>query len=503
MKFICISQGWDGCAVSYMLQHEGADITLGQIQDKSELRNGDDHEEPKEKASRLKQFDGMLKKVPAKELIKALIKVKNKDDYFIFVDQNSLWYYAEILVKAGFTKGLFPTKKDYEFEKSREMSMEFVSANYEGIDIIPFEEFSTVDDAIDFLEESDIVYVIQSKGDHVSTYVPQNDDAEVAKKESIGQLEKYRKEYEKGGLILKTKLIEPVEITPQAVFFDGKLVYTDLDIETKNIGDGQNNGNQVGCGNSLLIATDEKDSINKIAFPKAVYDMAKEHTGLFVWDISLYLLDGKMYFGEFCPNRFGYDSVMAECDMAGGVEKFFCAIMCGKKPLKAKFGTSLRLFNLSLKEGQTINFEGVEEHTWLYEAYKKGEDGDDILSLGDCWDLGVVSSSADTIEEAVDKLYEYKEKFSFKEVYARSKSDFLADYPTSMIHRFNAINHKYIEAPGLKSYDTVREELKAELNKEYENTYASIKSEYDMKYSKVKNLIKDIIYGEDTEQQEE
>ena len=494
MKFICISQGWDGGAVSYMLKQEGADITFGQITDKSELHNGDDHEDTKEKESRLKQFDGMLKKVPAKELIKALIKVKNKDDYFIFVDQNSLWYYAEILVKAGFTKGLFPTKKDYEFEKSREMSMEFVSQNYEGIDIIPFEEFSTVDDAIDFLEESDIVYVIQSKGDHVSTYVPQNDDAEVAKKESIGQLEKYRKEYEKGGLILKTKLIEPVEITPQAVFFDGKLVFTDLDIETKNIGDGQNNGPQVGCGNSLVISTDESDKINKLAFPKAVYDMAKEHTGLFVWDISLYLLDGKIYFGEFCPNRFGYDSIMAECDMSGGVDKFFSAIMAGKKPLKTKFGTSLRLFNLSRKEGHNVSFDGVESHTWLYEVYKEGED---ILSLGDCWDLGVVSSSADTIEEAVDKLYEYKEKFSFKEVYARSKDDFLDDYPTSMIHRFNAINHNYIEAPGLKSYDTVREELKAELQKEYANATASIRAEYDTKYSKVKNLIKDIIYGEE------
>lgn len=469
-KYIVFSQGWDGMPIAYHLQQEGYDVTVGQIQDKSELHNGDDKEEPDDKKSRLSQFDGMVRKYPASKLMEALKKIKDKEEYFIFFDQNNLWYYAEQLVKSGFTNGLFPTKEDYDFEKDRDLSIKFVEDNYQDIKTIPFTELSGVDEAIDFLEENEGVYVIQSKGDFVSTYVPQNDDPEVAKTQSIGQLRKHQKDYDKGGLIMKEKLVNPVEITPQVVFYNGEPVFTDLDIETKNIGDGQNNGNQVGCGSNLIIATEFEDKINEIAFPPIVAEMASKHTGLFVWDISLYIMPDGIYFGEFCPNRLGYDACMTEMTMAGGVGAYFDSIMEGVNPLKNKFGVAVRLFNLEKKDEQKVSYEGIEEYVWPYEVTFKDNE---FQSTGSAWDLAVLTCSSDTIEEGVDELYKKLDKFSFKEVYTRTREDFMKDYPTSIINRFNAINHEWIEAPDLlgdeenynRKINKLKNDHREELNK--------------------------------------
>lgn len=470
-KFIVLSSGWDGMPIAYHLQQEGFDVTVGQVQDKSELKNGDEKEEADDKSERLSQYNGMVKKLPARKLVDALKKVSNKDEYFIFCDQNSLWSYSEELLKAGFKNGLFPTKKDFDFEKSREAAMSFVDANYPGVKIIPFEEFSKVDDAKKFLEATPGVYVLQSKGDFVSTIVPTSDDSELATTQILNQMEKNKADYDKGGLILKTKLINPVEVTPQIVFYNGVPVFTDVDIETKNIGDGNNNGNQVGCGSNLIIATEMKEKINKIAFPPIVYQMAKEHTGLFVWDISLYIMKDGVYFGEFCSNRLGYDASMTEMCMSGGAGAYFNGIMEAKNPLKHKFGTAVRVFNLNRSKDVKIAFEGIEEYTWLYEAKKEELD---IVSVGDCWDLGVITASGDTIESAIDKLYIYKDKFVFKEAYSRTKADFKEIYPTSIMQRYNSINHKLIEAPDTKEIASIRSELEKEYNEKLAKAIESV-----------------------------
>lgn len=487
-KWIVLSQGWDGCPMAYHLQQEGYDVILGQIQDKSELKNGDDKEDPEDKKERLSQYEGMLKKVHAKDLVKALIQVENKDDYFIYCDQNSLWYYSELLVRAGFKNGLFPTKKDFDFEKSREEAMAFVKENYPDIEIIPFQEFSKVDEAKKFLESTPGVYVLQSRGDFVGTIVPTSDDDELATVQILNQLEKNKADYDKGGLILKTKLINPVEITPQIVFYQGEPVFTDLDIETKNIGNGINNGNQVGCGSNLIIKTSFRDKINKIAFPEIVYKMAKEHTGLFVWDISIYVHEGKLYFGEFCSNRLGYDSSMTEMDMSGGVGKYFEAIYASRNPLKKDFGTAVRIFNLNRSKDVKIAFDGIEEHVWLYEVKKVDED---LVSVGDCWDLGVITASSDDVEEAIDQLFEYRDKFMFKEMYSRTKSDFKEDYPTSILNRFNAINHKYIEVSDAIITNVELEKMK----KQHKRDFSEQKKNHDSEIKNIKSVIKTIING--------
>jgi len=439
-KWIILSAGWDGCPFAYHIQNEGGKAYLGQVQSFDELKIDKEPEEPEDKEERLKQYDGMVRKETAKRLVAALKKVSDKDNYFIFCDQNQLWFYAEQLVKAGFTKGLFPTEDDFNFEKGREEAMEFVEQNYPYVQIIPHEKYKTVEEARAAVEASDVPLVIQSEGDYVATICPV-DDVEQNHIEILAALDKHEKEYAQGEIILKEKLVKPVEITPQIVFWDGVPVYTSIDIETKNIGAGENNGNQVGCGTNLIIRTELDDEINKIAFPEKIYEMAKERKGIFIWDISLYFTDSGIYFGEFCSNRFGYDASMTEMAMAGGTIPYFTAIMNGENPLKNKFGAAVRVFNLNRSKETEINV-GNDEHTWLYEVTKKD---DKLVSVGDCWDLGVITGAGDSIEDAVKECYKNYDQLTFKEKYVRPKDDFLAEYPTSIINRYNAVVGTYFD----------------------------------------------------------
>lgn len=504
--WVTLSNGWDGLPIAYHIQMEGGESLVGQVQNKKELKNGDNDEEAEDKKERLSQYDGMVKKYPAEQLVKALKKVKNKDEYFIFCDQNSLWVYAEQLLKAGFTKGLFPTKADYDFEKGREEAMQFVKENYPGVKIINYEKYSTVEEAKAAVEASEVPLVIQSEGDYVSTIVGE-DDVEKSKITILASLDKHEKDYAKGEIIIKEKLVKPVEITPQIVFWNGVPVFTDIDIETKNIGDGENNGNQVGCGTNLVIRTEISDEINNIAFPPKVYEMAKGRKGIFVWDISLYFTDNGIYFGEFCSNRMGYDALMTECAMSGGVIPHFEGIMEGVSPLLYNFGTAVRIFNLNRTKEQEIT-DGKPDTSWLYEVKMKD---DKLMSVGDCWDLGVVTGVGDTVEEAVDDVYENYKELTFKEKYSRSKEDFLSDYPTSIVHRYKAVNGTYFNAPELTIEEKGDPDLKKmsknidQMGKDYSELAESIQKQItDMKEfgpkiqttrTKLKDKLKSMING--------
>lgn len=446
-NWIVLTAGWDGMPIAYKLQCEGETVLVGQVQEMSELGLPDD-EDPKDKEMRLKQYEGMLDKMPARSLVDALKKVEAKDEYFIFCDQNHLYKYAQELLDAGFTKGLFPTEEDFEFEKEREKAMQFVNENYPDVSIIPYEEFSNVDNAISFIKKASKVYVIQSKGDLVSTMVPQGDDIDQVRQQMIDQIVKNKPEYEEGGIILKEKLVNPIEITPQMVFMDGKPVFSDVDIETKNLGDGENNGNQVGCGTNLVVRTDIDDKVNSLSFPRTVHEMALTRTGIFVWDISLYVMPDAIYFGEFCPNRFGYDSLMTEITMAGSAKEFFSNILKGDMPLKDRFGAAVRLFNLDRKADREVASEN--ENVYLYEVYK---DGDTVKSTGNCWDLGTATGSGNTISDAADEAYETVKSVSFKELYTKTKKDFFDTYPTSIIFRYTATNHQFFDAPDFEAPD--------------------------------------------------
>lgn len=497
LKFVVFTSEGTGIPIAHHLQSEGYEVYVGQAESFKELGIKSTPEEDKKLKDSQDLFKGILKKYPAQKLLKVLEKVEDKDSYFIYCDLNSLYKYGERLLEAGFTKGIFPTKDDYDFEKGREQAMEFVEKHYPDVKIIPYQKVKTIEEARKIVEESEVPMVIQSEGDFVSTICPV-DDVEMNHTEILSALEKFEKDYAKGEIILKEKLVRPIEITPQMVFWNGEPVFTDIDIETKNIGDGENNGNQVGCGTNLIIKTEMGEKINEIAFPPIVYEMAQKHKGIFVWDISLYFTEKGIFFGEFCSNRFGYDAVLTEMSMSGGAGEFLNGLVRLENPLKTVFGAAVRVFNLNKQKDTEITI-GNDEYTWVYEAKM---DDNKMVSMGVFWDLAVITGCGETITEAVEDAYGYLPTLSFKEKYTRTKEDFLADYPTSIICRFNELNHVVFEAPDFEgsgqkdtSYDSKLSLMKNQLQSEYDKKIKDLEEKHEGQLKSVKEEIRTILYA--------
>jgi hypothetical protein len=169
-----------------------------------------------------------------------------------------------------------------------------------------------------------------------------------------------------------------------------------------------------------------------------VYKMAKEHTGLFVWDASILFKD-KPYFGEFCANRWGYDSIYTQLAMCESVSSYFESIVKGKNPLKYKYGFAVRGFNDDTKDGHYLEDEVMEwmaetdKDTWVFDLKQDKE----ITNTG-YWeiDLVVFTGAGNTVEEALDKAHKAKDNLSFPNITGRPKFDFNADYPTSLGNRY-------------------------------------------------------------------
>ena len=444
LKYIWISYDGIGYSIAYKLLQEGNEVLIGQIQDNKELGNNDKPEEPEAKRRRLSIYNGILKKLPMTELVAQARKIKNKDEYFVAFDFNNLWRYAELFKKMGFRNGFFPTQADFKMESDREAAKALVKKHYPDLTIGEVHEFKKTQDGIQFLaeQENDTMYVLKGNADSAQTVCPDTKIPILAKEEIVTQLEKDSANYEKGGFILEERIIDPIEFTPEAQWYNGKLIMITVDIENKPMGSG-NIGKQCGCAEDVVFEIDPNSEAAKAAFPPYIYEEAKKHIGLFVFDAGLLYKDGKMYFTEFCAQRWGWDSFFTELAMCESVSAYFEALVSGKNPLKYKFGVSNRGFNIDtgsderiVKDRRMSWLEEVDKQTWLYEM--KLKDGA-AINCGNFWDFLVVwTGSGNTIENAVDKLYKACEGFSFSNLVYRPKFDFLSiDYKTSILNRYN------------------------------------------------------------------
>lgn len=442
-------------SIAHKLEKEGNRVIVGCIEDgKKILLEGEkDHEDSKEKVKRLSLYDGIIDKYSADEVLKMMKRIKDKENWIILTDSNSNFYYSTKALEMGFTKGLFPTDWDRSMECDRKKAKDFVKENYPTIKVAEVKEFKTTEDGIAFLNESEDLYVLKSKGDSGTTIVPNTEDLDLSRTEIIAALEEMKSDYEENGFLLEPRIIQPIELTPQQVWIDGVPIYSSLDIEVKSISAGS--AIQTGCMTMLNIATDLKDRLNQIAFPEVVHNLAKERTGIFVWDLSI-LVDkkGNMWFGEFCSMRMGFDDWMVELAMSGDDEgnkiatPYFSALLYKKNPLRKKFGVGVRLLNIGnggkMVEGGTIEVKDEAlPDVYLFEVKKEK---DKLVSTTYCFDFAVVTGVSDEIYEAIEKAYDYVEMVMFEGKFYRSKEDFESyTGSTSIMHRYgHATNYGLI-----------------------------------------------------------
>jgi hypothetical protein len=154
--------------------------------------------------------------------------------------------------------------------------------------------------------------------------------------------------------------------------------------------------------------------------------------------------DGKIFFGEFCSNRPGYNSFFTELSQAKSVSDFFDACIAKQPALKpGTVGASLRIFNMNrdednqqISENITVDYKPeIEKDLWLWDVKKEGSK---LLTVGADWNLAILTGAGKSINEAVNKLYRNVDGFSFVGSYYRSKDDFISqDYATSILNRLN------------------------------------------------------------------
>lgn len=448
MKYIVFTFDGSGTPVAQHLQMEGQDVVLAQVNSMRSLVREDATEYEVEarvdKEQRLALFDGLVKKRVAEELLKEMKSYPNPQDYFCFFDTNGLYALAEQIKDLGF-HGNFPTQEDYFYETDRDKAKEFVKRNYTKLNIARKKEFINVIDAKKFLAETDEVWVLKSNSDGANAFVPNVDDPLLAAQQLIEVLDKDKDTYGSDGFILELLIPSVMEFTPERIYYNGMLLGSSMMIENKPIGSG-NISIQTGCAADLVFPISDFDRINQIAFPPIIDEIAKEHKGLFYWDASILVnkSNGKMYFGEFCPNRPGYNSSFTEFAQCGSVHEFFEKVVAQKNPFTlGTVATSIRIFNLH-RDNQTQEIQGglnvdfnpnVEKDIWLWDVKKKGPKLVNI-GYGDC--IAVITGSGRSVEEAVTRMYNNLDKFSFVGAYYRPKADYLSlGYSTSILNRLN------------------------------------------------------------------
>lgn len=448
-----------GVSVAEKLIKEGNNVIVAQIQSYKDMKD-DTEEDEESKRRRLSSYDGIVHKEDAKKVLKKMKGIENKDEWIVWFDFNNMGVLAEEVLAMGFTRGLFPTTEDTALERDRDAAKEVVKEHYPMLSVAEKHDFKSVDDAKKFLEETEGLWVLKGNADSAKTIVPNNDDPELAKRVLFDALEAQKKDYETEGFILEEKIIGGLELTPQIVFLDGKVVFTDIDIENKNIGAG-NIGIQTGAMQTLVVKTKLTERINKIAFPPWVYEQAKKHKGLFITDAGLIVKGGQYFFTEFCFQRFGYDSFFAEMLMAGSCTSFFEKLFAGENPLKDDFGVAVRGLNLHKDSKERRVLEGISmtmkdpDNVFVFEC--KEEDGKRVTT-GSGWDMVVFSGSGDTVNEAIRAAYDEADGFAFEDMHIRPEFDMTSyEYPTSIANRYSGLNHRLFEAEDMANHQTYME----------------------------------------------
>ena len=448
MKYIYIT--FDGLALplAYKLKQEGCDVTVGVVDDIREYvmeeEVGRAKESEEEKNKRKSQFRGMLELQDANRVVDWMKNIKNPGEYFVLFDENNMYRWADKIRDLGF-EGMFPTKQDYLFEVDRDMAKKFVKENYK-LYTPEVVEFDTIESGLKFLETTDKFWVLKGKHDSAKTFVPDVNDLNLAKGQITEMLKNFPDKYERLGYILEELIPTIVEFCPEKHYYNGVAISTNLGLENKSFGSG-NISVQTGCAEDIAFPTDMEDRINKIAFPPVVDEMARQHKGFFIWDASILVnrRDGKMYFGEFCSNRMGYNASFTQLAQVGSLNDFYEKLVKKQNPFTlGTVAVSVRVFNMNTDEDThevsskiTVDYKPeIEKDLWLWDVRKNSRGR--LVTVGTDWNLAIITGSGKSIDEAVNRLYKNVDGLAFVGAYYRSKDDFVSlDYPTSILNRLN------------------------------------------------------------------
>ena len=444
MKYAFLSADGLLFPVAYHLQEAGHEVYVGMIRNWSEVkmvRNTD----PKDEERRLSLYDGMFEhRMDARKLVEYLER-QNPKDWFVLCDFNFFYDYAERLRKKGY-RGLLPNKEDGRLEKERDYAKEFVEANYPNVEVAEHQNFKKIEDAQKYLDKhADTLYVLKGNSDECPTIVPQTDDPQANRMLILDALDRFSKWYHVEGFTLEEQIPDIIEFTPEAYGYDGEVIGVNINLEHKTLG--SKGGQLEGCVLSL-IAWQEIDSPIYEYFLEPMASMMLRPNELTIWDMSVLYSPSRdaFYFGEYCSNRPGYDSVFAEIASCGGVEPWIDKITSGKKfgDTEEPFGATARILNkqrFDPKKGWTelVLADPADPNIFLWDIKKEK---DKLYTAGHDSNTLVVSGAGETVEKAIDDVYSNCEKVVFNSGFKLERSAWdEKDYPQSILHRYEILKN--------------------------------------------------------------
>lgn len=441
-KFVIISTWGDALPIAWHLQMEGKEVIFGLIDDMESVGLS---EEKDEKKKRMMLGQGILDVRPAEKLVDQMQEWDDKDEWFVFFDFNHQWRLADQL--RDFKFGLFPTRFDYMMEADRDMAKEFVKKNYPGVSIPEVQEFKLMEDAAEFLDETEEFWALKSNSSDGKTFVPNTENIKYAKDEILDMLASNREAYESKGFILERQIRDGLEVCIEGIWWNGKQVASTIDVEHKAIGAG-NTGFQVGCSGNLIAEVPMDSQLALLGAPETIQKVARRRRGLYFADANFIIKDGEFYYLE-CGFRPGYDAFVAELAMAGGASAFFERLVDGEPLFDTTYGVAVRGFNLkpphdTPDEGFKIRFPmDKSDDVWPSGLYRK--DGA-FYDCSYCSDALLTTGVSDDPSYAAMKAYDVLEACSYNSMYYRPRTDWFANYKGNIPTRVKNVE-RYIAAP--------------------------------------------------------
>ena len=438
-KFILFTHCFSGLPLALRLKEEGHKVLVAVIEPEmaeEEYFPPESREEKKKEKEFRKEMgligNGMIEKMWAKDVMKALRRRSKKDIYIIF-DQIYGFKYGEELRELGY-KVFGGTKKGYDLEINRDKAKEYFQ-EWEGIYIPEKREFEgdQIDEAIEFLRKQEgKLFVFKSDNPLVSVQVAEHSNEEI-----INKMENEREEIEKYPFLLEEK-IEGYEFAVELWLNDlGEPFFFNVDFEEKR--KYPECDIQVGCSYDIVFALPLDCVFFEKTFKPNLERIKEDRWQIIDMQCIYEPVNQRIYYLESCGERFGYNALYTLFEtLTIPVGEFFQKVLNNefKEDISGLFdgiGVSLRIFNDESKRGNLIEIsEKVKPHFWIWGAYKKKG------KLLTCEDesIGVLTAKGENPFGAF-----YKIKKMFKEIYCSSKwarMDFLDDVnEEGVLFRYN------------------------------------------------------------------
>lgn len=404
---------------------------------------------------RLLDGKGFITRHKAQEVVDKLLampKTKRQEVTVIF-DFNHGQKFGEILKKAGF-HGIFAQDWAYDLERKRDEAGKMVKKYYKEIMVPQQVKFGTgsADKILEFLEkQQDKVWVVKPDGEGLWVFPPKSNDPFAAFQETKRFLTDKKNDLNSVPVMLQEKIIG-TEINIETAYYRGKPVYAAIDLENKYT-DPEERGKQSGCAYDLVTFVPLDCELRRLCNePFDAIALQMKFTGLMDMNAIISTKDGKPYFIEFCPNRFGYNALFTEIEAYGkGTDTYLKDLTQGTfNPPMGRFACSIKLFDRDHKEHfydsifkedydyPTVTVEDPEG-VWLYHVWK---DSKTTRLSHYCDDAVVVTASSDTPQGAIHKAKLKAERaVDFDGKYFRSDVDEF-DQPWNPVYRYNFLRDR-------------------------------------------------------------